>query len=148
MVVRDLNIDRAEWRVRIFYAVTCYHTEEIVGELAGVDCPEEIVKRVRGNLERCEMDTGFTYSNKGMRRTVMVIGLHSSPDEFLNSLSHELRHLADDMAGVLGLSPGGEEVAYLTGDIFGALSEDIRLFVCDCSCHREELDKRLKCRLC
>ena len=80
------------------------------------------------------MDTGFTYSNKEHRQSVIVIGMHSSPWEFLNSFEHELRHLVDDIALTLGLPMAGEDVAYLTGEINQALWEDVHQFTC-CKCN-------------
>ena len=80
------------------------------------------------------MDTGFTYSNKDRRESVIVIGLHSSPPEFINSFEHELRHLVDDIAHTYGLEMAGEDVAYLTGDVNSELWEDIHYFTC-CKCH-------------
>ena len=72
---------------------------------------------VRGNLLRADMDSGFTYSNKTMRRSVVVVGLATSQAQFLNSFEHELRHLCDDIAAASGMPMQGEEVAYLTGDV-------------------------------
>ena len=65
---------------------------------------------------------------------MLLIGLHSSPPEFINSFEHELRHLIDDIAQTCRLEMAGEDVAYLTGDVNSALWEDIHYFTC-CKCH-------------
>ena len=70
-----------------------------------------------------------------LRRTVMIVGLASSPAEFLNSFEHELRHLVDDIASTHSMDMAGEEVAYLTGDINTALWSDIHRFTC-CKCDK------------
>ena len=127
-----VKIGKYAWNLSVYFAVTCYHTDDIVSSLLRIDCPEAIVRRVAANLEKREMDTGFTYSNKPRRETVMVVGLHSSAPEFLNSFEHELRHLVDDMADALFLEPK-EEVAYLTGELNAILWKDIHQFVC-CKC--------------
>lgn len=75
------------------------------------------MERVRENLEKADMDSGFTYSNKTRRRSVVVVGLASSQAQFLNSFEHELRHLCDDIAVASAMPMQGEEVAYLTGQI-------------------------------
>lgn len=134
MKIRDLGIRKYGWRLRIYYAVTCYHAAEILESLNEIGCPAELMQRIQGNLEKCDMDTGFTYSNKDRRESVIVIGLHSSPPEFINSFEHELRHLVDDIAQTCGLEMAGEDVAYLTGDVNSALWEDIHYFTC-CKCH-------------
>ena len=30
-----------DWQVHIFYRVTCYYTEEIIGLLKSIDCPKD-----------------------------------------------------------------------------------------------------------
>ena len=129
-----VKLKKYDWTLDIFYAVTCYHIEAITNALEAAQCPENIKERVYGNLKKSDMDTGFTYSNKRLKRTVMVIGLASSPAQFLNSFEHELRHLVDDIAERFGLDMGGEEVAYLTGDINSVLWDDIHKFIC-CKCN-------------
>lgn len=142
MIERKINIQRYDWMLNIYYAVTQYHAERIMDDLERVRCPDRIMRRVYSNLLRRTMDTGFTYSNKRMRETVMVIGLHSSPSEFFNSLEHELRHLTDDICSATGIAQHGEEVAYLTGDINQLITPDVQLFMCDC--HRKQLIRETK----
>lgn len=144
MIERKVYIERYDWTLCAYYAVTDYHTEHILTDLQRIDCPEELQQRVEGNLRRKTMDSGFTYSNKRLRETVMVIGLHSSPPEFLNSFEHELRHLIDDICSATGIRHEGEEVAYLTGDINGLLAMDVAMFLCDCHCGKERMRKELK----
>jgi len=135
MKIRDLNIDAYDWKVRVYFAVTCYHTDSIIKSLNDIQCPAELMDHIRDNLLKCDMDTGFTYSNKKLRRTVMIVGLASSPVEFLNSFEHELRHLVDDIASTHSMDMAGEEVAYLTGNINTALWSDIHRFTC-CKCDK------------
>ena len=135
MKIRDLRIRKYDWRLRIYFAVTCYFTDLILKSLIDIDCPEELIQRIRGNLQKGDMDTGFTYSNKKRKLSVIVIGMNSSHREFLNSCEHELRHLVDDIALTYHLPMAGEEVAYLTGDINSELWEEIHEFTC-CKCNR------------
>ncbi len=132
MRVVDFSIPRLRWRVRAYFAVSKYNAEQIVGDLIAIECPAHILAQVKGNLRNYKMDTGFTYSNRRRRQTVMVVGLTSHPSEFLNSYEHELRHLVDDVAGTIGIPLSGEDVAYLTGNINRLLWEDIHGFICCC----------------
>lgn len=134
MVTSEIYIKRYNWKVEIYYAVTKYYTNRIMQSLNSINCPSHIKKRIFSNLIKSNMDTGFTYSNKDRQSTIMVIGLYSSPAQFLNSFEHELRHLVDDIAETFNLDSHGEEVAYLTGDLNSALWEDIHKFVC-CKCN-------------
>lgn len=136
MVANEIYIKKYRWTLRIFYAVNHYHADEILDELSDIGCPPQIMQRVHENLLKSEMDSGFTYSNKHTRHTVMVIGIFSSRPQFLNSLQHELRHMVDDITDTIGLNPNGEPVAYLTGDINQLLAADVQMFMCDCThCH-------------
>ncbi len=143
MIIRDIYISRCDWTVRIYYAVTDYHTEQIVRDLLRNRCPYPIVQRVREKMAKRNLDSGFTYSNTERRDTVMVVGLHSSPAEFLNSLEHELRHLVDDISKTIDIDPAGEAVAYITGDINALIAPDVQLFICDCDKHRKLISREI-----
>lgn len=87
MKIRDLSIHKYGWTLRIYYAVTCYYTGEILKSLTDIGCPDTVLHRVQGNMEKCEMDTGFTYSNKEHRQSVIVIGSTPRRGNFSTALS-------------------------------------------------------------
>lgn len=128
----DLRIGKYDWEVRLYFAVTDYYIDDILESLSTISCPKKTMRRVRQKMAARKLDTGFTYSNKRMRQSVMVIGLTSSPAEFLDSFEHELRHLVDDIAKADGLQLSGEAVAYLTGDTNRTLWPIIHDFICCC----------------
>lgn len=141
MIIRDLYIEQYRWHVHCYFAVTDYYTGEILDILESLRCSDAVYNKVAKKLERNELNTGFTYSNKIARETLMVIGLASSNAEYINSITHELRHLCDDIASVVGIHDSGEEVAYLTGDVASQMADIIEVLVCDClNC----LDRRYK----
>lgn len=130
-----IRIEKYDWTVQLFYAVTCYQIDWILRALESIECPQQIQEQVEKNLLARNIDTGFTYSNKKIGKSVLVVGLHSSPAQFLNSFEHELRHLVDDISDTYGLNTGGEEVAYLTGDLNSTLWKDVHRFIC-CQCRQ------------
>lgn len=132
MKIKELEIPRYRWSIRVFFPVTRYNIDAIMCALEDINCPEHILERVYDNLQSGSVDTGFTYSNLRQRSTVMVIGMTSSPAEFLNSFEHELRHFVDDVAKTMNIDLTGEKVAYLTGDINLYLWDDIHDFICCC----------------
>lgn len=77
-----------------------------------------------------DMNTGFTYSNPRDREAVVVVGPASSSDEFLNTLVHEIHHLAVAIASELGVRLDGEIPAYLSGDTILELAEVVYLLGC------------------
>lgn len=143
MIVKDLYIDRYDWHLRVFYAVDCYYTREIIYELKAIQCPRKNIERAYRNMTSCRLNTGLTYSNNALRETVMVIGMWSSASEFDNSFSHELRHFTDHVANAFGLESGGEEVAYLTGNIRKELYSINKMFLCDCHGHNKDRERNL-----
>ena len=53
MIRRDLYIKKYDWQVHIFYRVTCYYTEEIIGLLKSIDCPKDKAREAYNNLVSC-----------------------------------------------------------------------------------------------
>ncbi|RHV92559.1 hypothetical protein DXA95_12195 [Odoribacter sp. OF09-27XD] len=143
MIVKDLYIKKYDWNLRIYYAVTCYYTDEIMQGLFEIHCPERTMRKAYKNMSACRLNTGLTYSNPRLRETIMVIGMWSHPSEFDNSLSHELRHFTDHVANTYRLESGGEEVAYLTGDIRKKLFPINSMFLCNCKDHKGDIQKEL-----
>lgn len=147
MIVKDLYISEYDWNVRIYYAVTCYYINDIMQNLFEIHAPERVLRHAYQNMSACQLNTGLTYSNQRIRKTVIVIGKWSEPSEFDNSFAHELRHFTDHVANVYGLESGGEEVAYLTGNIRRELYPINSIFLCDCKCHNKNIEKEIcKCK--
>ena len=141
MIIRDIYIEQYRWHVHCYFAVNKYYTEEILDMLESLGCSYSVYDRVAVKMEQNDLNTGFTYSNKSARETLMVIGKASSNAEYINSISHELRHLCDDIASVTNMQTSGEEVAYLTGDVASQIADVIQVLVCNCvNC----LEKRYK----
>ena len=138
MKTMGLYIPKRDWEVLMYFAVTTYHTKDIVRSLEDICCPNDILLQAKDHLNKGKFDTGLTYSNKVLRKSVMVVGLTSSPAQFLNSFEHELRHLVDDIADTDDMPLAGEAVAYLTGDLNSDLWPTIHEFICcthNCRCH-------------
>lgn len=143
MITNAIYLPQIHWEVHLYYAVTGYNAAPILSDLIGIDCPPKILRQVATNLHSGRMDSGFTYSNKRMHATVMVVGMHTTPAQFLNSLQHELRHLVDDVSDACNIPVRGEAVAYLTGDINAHIAEDVKMFLCDCHRCKNKLQKRV-----
>jgi hypothetical protein len=77
-------------------------------------CPKGLMKDIEDKMRENKLNTGFTYS-KGSH-SVIVTAPTTNPKQTINSLTHEIRHLVDDIAKTKKLDPYGEDVAYLTGE--------------------------------
>lgn len=75
-------------------------------------------------------NTGFTYANPGIHRAVVVVGPTTSGAEYIDTLVHEIHHLAVAIASELGIDLESETPAYLAGDSARALAE----VVCELGC--------------
>lgn len=121
-----------DWEVYCYYAVSTYYVDEIMERLWDIGANATLAKEAYNNLSSGDLDTGLCYSNYDLRKSVMVISKASSPAEFFNSLSHELRHLTSHIAKTFNLSSTGEPVAYLSGEISREIYPRICHLLCDC----------------
>lgn len=148
MIASEVYIKGYDWHFTIYYAVTCYWTEKIVYKLKQLGAGPKVLISAYKNLSSCELDKGLTYSNNHSRESIVVIGLTSNKAEFLDSFTHELRHLVNHICDAYGIDLYGEESCYLTGDTAKQLFPDIERFMCDChnpikcNCHGKEHKKR------
>lgn len=130
---RVLKIGR--WVVDFLFATVRYDTEGVLACLYELGATDDIVNRTEEMMESDEPNTGFTYTNPGIYRALVVVGPTSSGDEFIDTFTHEIHHLAVAIASNLGIDLEGETPAYLAGDS----ARDLADLVCElgCSkCHR------------
>ena len=131
MIVQNIILPRYRWRVRIYYAVTAYWTDDIIRDLISIGCHGSELRRAYRSLISGNLDTGLTYSNRRTHESVMVIGLTSSAAQFQNSLDHEKGHLVKHISLAFGLDPYGEQQQYLSGEIGQRMFPVARRFLCE-----------------
>lgn len=141
MIVQEFTLQKAGWRVKVFYSVTGYYLCEILLELRKIGCTGETFADAYRQLYNCEMNTGLTYSNCETRESVMVIAHTTSSEEFANSLQHEQNHLKRHIAQTLGIDPYSEEESYLAGDIAAAMHPAAKVLLCE-DCRTEFMKQR------
>lgn len=135
MIFRSLVI--RGWRCSFWFSLDGYDANAILLQLKKCQAPKPVLERVARNMMIDAQDTGFTYSNPDLRRSVVVIGSSSSGAEFLNTFIHEVQHLTEDISRGLGLSMG-EGTAYLSGDIAFGLADIVCRLACD-DCRKDYL---------
>ena len=128
MEKRILKIGR--WKVTFFFVIENYDKEKILVSLFDAGAPDEILDRVEEIMDKGSLDCGFTYTNPWRYLAVTVIGPVSSKEEFINTLTHEIHHLAVAIAENLGLSLESETPAYISGD----LAREFAALVCRLGC--------------
>lgn len=130
MIRQTIYLERAHgWRVACYYAVTHYEVEEIMQRLIDIGCEGKNLQTAYDNLSSDNLNTGLCYSGNG--ESVLVISCASSPAQFLNSLVHELHHMASHIASALGYDQKGEEVCYIAGEAAEKMYPVASKFLCE-----------------
>ena len=129
MIHRVLGIGR--WIVDFLFATERYDIDGVLACLLDTRAPDHILEEAEDLMLSCDYNCGFTYTNPRLRRAVVLIGPTTSGDEFLDTLVHEIRHLADAIAKSVGVDLDSEQPAYISGDTTKALAKVICELGCD-----------------
>ena len=97
-------------------------------------CKGENLATAYQNLSSDEKNTGLCFSGEG--ESVVVISVTSSKPQFMNSLVHELHHLASHIAAAVGYDLTGEDVCYLAGKIAEEMYPVAGRYLCE-NCGRK-----------
>lgn len=123
------------WKVRVYYAVSCYWSDEILDDLIRVGCKGKNLRMAKQNLWGCQLNTGLTYSSYEDGRTVMVIGLASSAKQYQNSIAHEQLHVVQHICKALDIELDSETACYLMGELAEKMHDEAHYLTC-CGCHK------------
>ena len=132
MIQQWVHIDKYDWEVLCYFDTKIRNATTVLEQLERIGIPDREYYDAAANLYRGERNSGLTYTNGDQRTSVVVISHTTSPEQTLNTFSHELRHLADDIATVCNLPLHGETIAYLTGDIATTLAANLLHIACQC----------------
>lgn len=133
MIRQQFQLDRADgWKITCYYAVTHYGVEEILQTMERAGADDNSLDRAYENLSSGSLNTGLCYSSDG--ESVLVISCATSPAQFLNSLVHELHHLASHIASALGYDQKGEEACYIAGETAERMYKVANKFLCEHCC--------------
>ena len=128
MIHRVLGIGR--WVVDFLFATRSYDVDGVLACLMDAEAPSSVLDEAEDLMLSCKYNCGFTYTNQYIRRAVVLIGPTTSGAEFQDSLTHEIRHLADAIAKSLGVRLDSEIPAYISGDSVRALIDVVCEFGC------------------
>ena len=128
MKKRELYIGR--WSVEFYFAEEDYDIDMLLDRLYDFGAPASIMRQAMDLMESGKDNTGFTFTNPYEHCALIAIGPSSDGSEFVNTLVHEVHHLAVAIASELGVDLEGETPAYIAGDSALALAETI----CEMGC--------------
>lgn len=127
-------IPKHDWMVRVYIGFEPEQTQEVMELLRDIGCSREKRRRAYRNLHSGQLNNGMTVASYRERTAVVVIGRTSSPAEFLDSLVHEVMHLAMYIAIGDGIDLDSEETCYIGGDVARAMYPYCKPYLC-CKCH-------------
>lgn len=128
MVHRVMAIGK--WVVDFLFARLDYDIDGVLACLYEINASSDVLRQADKIMEDDRLNCGFTFTNPRMKRAVVVIGPTSSGDEFIDTLTHEIHHLAVAIADSIGVDLESETPAYLAGDAAFALAKTICEFGC------------------
>ena len=130
MIIQNVYLSDYNWNIKVYYAVSSYYTEEILEELLKYNPTIDEYYGVMSVVSDFKYNTGFTFTDYTQKRSLVIIGLTTSPSEFQNTFDHEKGHLATHIAQYYNIDPYGEDFQYLTGDIGKQLFPVAKKFLC------------------
>lgn len=128
MIHRVIPIGR--WVVDFVFATKRYDIDGILSCLYDADAPRWVMENAVDLMSEGKPNTGFTYTNPEIHRAVVAIGPTTSNAEFIDTLVHEVHHLAVAIASDLGIDLESETPAYVAGDAARSLAE----VLCELGC--------------
>lgn len=132
MLTQDIYLKDYDWKVIIYYHISCYYINEILELLKEMGCSEAHIQDAYDNMKDCKLNTGITYSNKDTKTSLIVISKTSEPAQFMNSLIHEQHHLISHIEDAYSINPLSEESAYLAGYVAELMYPKAKRFLCKC----------------
>lgn len=82
-----------DFDITVLYEVTCDNTNTVIKTLKEINCPKYFLNEALDNLDSCNLNTGLTYTNIKLRKSVIVISKTSSFGQLMNTITHEYYHL-------------------------------------------------------
>lgn len=128
MIHRVLLIGK--WVVDFLFAKKSYDIDGVIACLREINADMETISEAKALMEDYGLNCGFTFANPDNRRALVVVGPTSSGDEFLNTFTHEIHHLAVAIADSIGYDLEGESPAYIAGDAAYSLASVVCALGC------------------
>jgi hypothetical protein len=130
MTARTLYI--GSWVVDFLFGEKGYDRKEVMEYLSDCGASDYAMRQAENLMVMCEWNCGFTYADPMSRRAVVFIGPTSSGAEFVDTLVHEVHHLAVAIAYELGIDLEAETPAYIAGDSAKELADVVCKMGCGC----------------
>lgn len=131
MITQVIYLEKYDWLIKVYYAITDDSKNIILDELEAVDCPEYEFEQIKNIFKPFRKNTGFTYTDAFKKVTFIVISITDSAEEFANTYDHEKGHAAMHIAEYFNIDPYLEELQYLQGKIGQEMFPIAKNFLCE-----------------
>lgn len=131
MIKQTLYI--GSWTADFFFAPDGYDSDRIINCMYDWGASRDTRLEALNLMESGKDNTGFTFCNPHEHYALVAIGPTSTNSEFLDTLTHEVHHLAVNIASELGVDLESEVPAYISGDAARALAEVVCRLGCPCN---------------
>ena len=128
MIHRALRV--RGWTVDFLFAHRRNDPEGVLAVMRSFGAPESLLAQAE-DLMGAGPNCGFTFSNSDRRLCLSWIGPQTEGREWVNTIVHEIVHVAIAVAVEDGIDPHTETFAYLVGEITEQVSDLICLLSCD-----------------
>lgn len=133
MIRRALKIGR--WYVEFYFCPDGYDEDELIDRLYDFGAGPDDMRTAIQVIESGKPNTGLFFPNAVEHLALLAVGPTTGPEEFQDTLVHEIHHLAVAIASELGIDLEDEGPAYLAGDSARALADIVcRLGCTRCKC--------------
>lgn len=129
MELQEFTIPKYKWNVAVYYYTGSYDIETIISKMKEMGAKRMYLEDARENMEQDRLNTGICYSSPS-KQSIVVIAKTSSPDEFMNSLAHEQKHLCSHIEQLYHIDSNSEEAAYLAGDVAKLMFPIAKKYMC------------------
>lgn len=116
MIHYKTKFSKYNWDIEIFIIVKNVDVDVIQDALESMDCSLLNMHRSL-KLLTTGIDSGFTYTNKDIQKSLLVVNVSSSSDEYINTFAHEKNHVEMHICEFYNIDPYSEEAAYLSGEL-------------------------------
>lgn len=129
MIVQRFNIGHGDWTFSVYYNISgTGEIGEVYRSLLREGCPPENAQRAAMELSR--YNSGYTWTVFDSHTTMIFLSRTTSQEQMFDSIVHELKHAVEHISEYYGVDPGGEESAYLQGEIGRQMFPAAALVVC------------------
>lgn len=116
MIKQYIELGDNGWRIYIYYGVSRSDADDIIDMLIKLGCPkQDIEKSLR--ILMLSLNTGMTFSNIEKKTSFVCIRKTNTPEQFVNTIVHEAKHIQSHVCYYYGIEEDGETAAYMIGYI-------------------------------